>query len=80
MINLIIRVSSNSEGKFPVSFGRKRALYQLIPSKKSQIQTLRDHIKKSHARTYFFFCDQPHHKGLILRENLGNFPVGFGRT
>ena len=42
-------VSSNSEEKFrnlPVSFGRKRALYQLIGNKKAQIQTLRDHIRK----------------------------------
>ena len=27
-----------------MSFGRERALYQLIGSKKAQIQTLRDHI------------------------------------
>ena len=36
-------------------FGRKRALYQLIGSKKAQIQTLRDHIKKSNHRTNFSF-------------------------
>ena len=29
-----------------MSFGQKRASYQLIGSKKAQIQTLRDHIKK----------------------------------
>ena len=40
---------------FPVSFRRERALYQLIGSKKAQIQTLRDHIKKSNRRTYFSF-------------------------
>ena len=38
-----------------MSFGRERALYQLIGSKKAQIQTLRDHIKKSNSRTYFSF-------------------------
>ena len=38
-----------------MSFGRERALYQLIGSKKAQIQTLRDHIKKSIRRTYFSF-------------------------
>ena len=38
-----------------MSFGRERALYQLIGSKKAQIQTLRDHIKKSNRRTYFSF-------------------------
>ena len=38
-----------------MSFGRERALYQLIDSKKAQIQTLRDHIKKSNRRTYFSF-------------------------
>ena len=37
-----------------MSFERERALYQLIGSKKAQIQTLRDHIKKSNRRTYFF--------------------------
>ena len=42
-------------GNFPVSFGRERALYQLIGSKKAQIQTLRDHIKNSNIRTYFSF-------------------------
>ena len=42
-------------GNLPVSFGRKRALYQLIGSKKAQFQTLRDHIKKSHGRTYYSF-------------------------
>ena len=36
-------------------FGRKRALYQLIGSKKAQIQTLRDHIEKSNHRTNFSF-------------------------
>ena len=39
-----------------MSFGRERALYQLIGSKKAQIQTLRDHIKKSNRRTYFSFA------------------------
>ena len=38
-----------------MSFGRERALYQLIGSKKAQIHTLRDHIKKSNHRTYFSF-------------------------
>ena len=39
-----------------MSFGRERALYQLIGSKKDiQIQILRDHIKKSNRRTYFSF-------------------------
>ena len=38
-----------------MSFGRERALYQLIGSKKAQIQTLRDHMKKSNRRTYFSF-------------------------
>ena len=38
-----------------MSFGREMALYQLIGSKKAQIQTLRDHIKKSNRRTYFSF-------------------------
>ena len=42
-------------GNFPVSFERERALYQLIYSEKAQIQTLRDHIKKSNSRTYFPF-------------------------
>ena len=42
-------------GNFPVSFGRERALYQLISIKKAQIHTLRDHIKKSNRRTYFSF-------------------------
>ena len=69
VINLIIRVSSNPEEKnrkfAPVSFGRKRALYQLIGSKKAQFQTLKDHIKKSHGRTYYSFVDQSHHKGLV---------------
>ena len=58
VINLIIRVSSNPEenlGNFPMSFGRERALYQLIGSKKVQIQTLRDRIKKLNRRTYFSF-------------------------
>ena len=36
-----------------MSFGRERALYQLIGIKKAQIQTLRDHLKKSNLRTYF---------------------------
>ena len=39
-----------------MSFGRERALYQLIGSKKVQIQTLKDHIKKSNRRTYFSFA------------------------
>ena len=39
-----------------MSFERERALYQLIGSKKAQIQTLRDHIKKSNRRTYFSFA------------------------
>ena len=38
-----------------MSFGRERALYQLIGSKKTQIHTLRDHIKKLNRRTYFSF-------------------------
>ena len=41
-----------------MSFGRERALYQLIGIKKAQIQTLRDpynHIKKSNSRTYLSF-------------------------
>ena len=38
-----------------MSFGREWALYQLIGSKKAQIQILRDHIKKSNRRTYFSF-------------------------
>ena len=38
-----------------MSFGRERALYQLIGIKKAQIQILRDHIKKSNHRTYFSF-------------------------
>ena len=38
-----------------MSFGRERALYQLIGSRKAQIQTLRDHIKKSNHRIYFSF-------------------------
>ena len=38
-----------------MSFGRERALYQLIGIKKAQIQILRDHIKKSNGRTYFSF-------------------------
>ena len=37
-----------------MSFGRERALYQLIGSKKAQIQTLRDHIKKWNRRTSSF--------------------------
>ena len=39
-----------------MSFGRERALYQLIFIKKAQIQTLRDHIKKLNRRTYFSFA------------------------
>ena len=83
VINLIIRISSNPEenlGNFPVSFRRERALYQLIGSKKAQIQTLRGHIKKSNRRTYFSFVIN-----LIIRissnpeENLGKFPVSFRR-
>ena len=38
-----------------MSFGRERALYQLISIKKVQIQILRDLIKKSNSRTYFSF-------------------------
>ena len=38
-----------------MSFGRESAFYQLIGSKKVQIHTLRDHIKKSNRRTYFSF-------------------------
>ena len=38
-----------------MSFGRERALYQLIGSKKAQLQTLRDRIKKLNRRTYFSF-------------------------
>ena len=38
-----------------MSFGRERALYQLISIKKAQIQTLRDHIKQSNRITYFSF-------------------------
>ena len=38
-----------------MSFGRERALYQLIGSKKAQIHTLRDYIKKLNRRTYFSF-------------------------
>ena len=49
----------------PVSFGRKRALYQLIGSKKAQFQTLRDHIKKISWKDILFFCNQSHHKGLV---------------
>ena len=58
VINLIIRSLLTLRkilGNFPVSFGRKRALYYLIDSKKVQIQFLRDHIKKSNRRTYFSF-------------------------
>ena len=54
-INLIIKVSSNPEGNFRVSFGRE---IQLI-KQKAQIQTLRDHIKKSNRRTYFSFVISP---------------------
>ena len=39
-----------------MSFGRERALYQLIGSKKAHIQILSDHIKKSNRRTYFSFA------------------------
>ena len=40
-----------------MSFGRERALYQLIGSKTDiQIQILSDHIKKSNGRTYFSFA------------------------
>ena len=67
-------------GNFPVSFGRERALYQLIGSKKAQIQTLRDHIKKSNRRTYFsLWSISSLGSPLTLRKNLGNFPVSFGR-
>ena len=38
-----------------MSFGRKRALYELIGSKKAKIQRLRDHIKKSNRKTSFSF-------------------------
>ena len=63
-----------------MSFGRERALYQLIGSKKAQIQTLRDHIKKSNRRTYFsFVINLIIGSPLTLRKNLGNFPVSFGR-
>ena len=63
-----------------MSFGRERALYQLIGSKKAQIQTLRDHIKKSNRRTYFSFVIN-----LIIRvssnpeEKFRKFPVPFRR-
>ena len=63
-----------------MSFGRERALYQLIGSKKAQIQTLRDRIKKLNSRTYFSFVIN-----LITKvssnpeENSENFPVPFGR-
>ena len=36
-------------------FGRKRALYQLIGSKKAEIQILRDHIEQSNRRINFSF-------------------------
>ena len=63
-----------------MSFGRERALYQLIDSKKAQIQTLRDHIKKLNRRTYFsFVINLIIGSPLTLRKNLGNFPVSFGR-
>ena len=38
-----------------MSFGRERALYKPIGSKKAQIHTLRDHMKKSNSTTYFSF-------------------------
>ena len=38
-----------------MSFGRERALYQLVGSKKAQIHTLKDYIKKSNRRIYFSF-------------------------
>ena len=38
-----------------MSFGRERALYQIIGIKKAQIQILRDRIKKLNRRTYFSF-------------------------
>ena len=63
-----------------MSFGRERALYQLIGIKKAQIQTLRDHIKKSNRRTYFsFVINLIIRSPLTLRKNLGNFPMSFGR-
>ena len=40
--------------KFPVPLGWERPLYQLIGSKKAQVQTLRVHIEKSNRRTYFY--------------------------
>ena len=63
-----------------MSFGRERALYQLIGIKKAQIQTLRDHMKKSNRRTYFsFVINLIIGSPLTLRKNLGNFPMSFGR-
>ena len=62
-----------------MSFGRERALYQLIRSKEAQIQTLRDHIKNSNRKTYFSFVIN-----LIIRvssnpeEKIQKFPVPFG--
>ena len=59
LIKFIIKVSSNSDmseekfKKFPVPLGWERPLYQLIGSKKAQVQTLRVHIEKSNRRTYF---------------------------
>ena len=66
-----------------MSFGREWALYQLIGSKKAQIQILRDHIKKSNRRTYFSFVTNgllpSPGSPLTLRKNSENFPVPFGR-
>ena len=63
-----------------MSFGRERALYQFIGSKKAQIHTLRDHIKKSNHRTYFsFVINLILGSPLTLRKNSENFPVLFGR-
>ena len=62
--------------------GWERPLYQLIGSKKAQVQTLRVHIEKSNRRTYFFSAIN-----LIIRvssnseEKVRKFsPCGLGRT
>ena len=62
-----------------MSFGRERALYQLIGSRKAQIQILRDHIKKSNHRTYLSFLIK-----FIIKvssnseEKFKKFPVPLG--
>ena len=81
VINLIIRVSSNPEekiGNLPVSFERKRALYQLIGCKRLNFKLwgiVSKNLMEGHIILLSSISSQG--SGLTMRQKLENLPVSF---